>query len=157
MGEKLDLVLGYITAMNDVTNALEASRQMLSSARTASYGDAAGWMPSATGEGVGVTAEKIRDLQRRHGAATKAVASPRAMTDEEIGCLVPDLLSQLVRRWDFKGVELAPLGAYVQAIYSEAENVNVLFPDVLEIARDLLLRRITDAEAREELKTLRTR
>ena len=172
--EQLNLVLGYLTAMSDVTNTLEAFREALSNARTANYGTAAIFSPLADGPlpPTGITAEQIRDLQRRHNAAIKAdtlmkwsakalrsVASRQAssqtmipqkgMTDEEIGCILPDLLSQMIQKWDFKEVELAALVAFMQAIYSEAENTNVNFCDVLEIARDLHLHRTTDAEARE--------
>jgi hypothetical protein len=167
--EKLNLVLGYLTAMSDVTNTLEAFRETLSKSRTAIYGAAATFSPYADSPSphTSMTAEQIREIQRRHNASTKAdrfvskqassqtMTPQEAMTDEEIGCILPDLLSHMIRNWDFKGVELAALVALVHAIYSEAENANVNICDVLEIARDVHLHRTTDAEAREKLKELR--
>ena len=115
-GEKLNLVLGYLTAMNDVAGTLEAFRHMFSEAR-------------ATGK----------------------------MTDEQIGGIAPDYFSLMVQQWNFEDVDIADLTAYVQAIYSEAENRQVGLSNVMEIARDLRLKRITDAEAREKIRELRSR
>jgi hypothetical protein len=78
------------------------------------------------------------------------------MTDAEIGCLVPDLLSEILRLWDFREAELARLTALAVAIYTEPENAEIGLSNVLEVARDLCLRRITDKEARERLEKLRS-
>lgn len=112
-GEQLDLVIGYLTAMDTVTSTVEAIRTTFVTARTT-----------------------------------------RKMTDEDIGCLVPDYLSEALRLWDFSEVELAQLTAFAVAIYTAPENAEIGLSNVLEVARDLCLHRITDKEAREQLEKL---
>jgi hypothetical protein len=78
------------------------------------------------------------------------------MTDAEIGCLAPDYFSEVLKVWDFREAELARLTALTVAIYAKPENTKIGLPNVLEVARDLCLRRRTDREAREQLEKLRS-
>ena len=76
------------------------------------------------------------------------------MDKNEFRLILPDLIRATLKLWDFIEIGLPELGAYAQAMYSEAENAQVAFSDVFELARDLYLQRITEEDARRKLTEL---
>ena len=115
------------------------------------------------------TGEQLRVVQG-YLAAMDAVASTlkqfrdmftearrtRKMTDEEIGCLIPDFLTELLKAWDFESSDMPNLVAHTIAIYKRPENKDIGLASILEVARDWSLRRITNEQANEALEKLRS-